>query len=125
MEVDVKIRYQFPQVFEPGIVHCKERMCSVLVPHSVAIQANLNDERFVSNHQCMRGGGHQIPNCIGGTRVLKQEKSMQSLACQALDIAPVLFFRGAQCGDSRSNAGDIKSIPLGTVSKVSEAIRQL
>ncbi len=57
MEVDVKIRYQFPHVFEPGIVCCEERMCFVLVPHSVAIQANLNDERFVSNHQCIRVGG--------------------------------------------------------------------
>ncbi len=109
MEVDVKIRYQFPQVFEPGIVRYEERMCFVLVPHSVAIQANLNDERFVSNHQCIR----------------VQEKSMQSLACQALDIAPVLFSRGARCGNLRSNAGDIESIPVGTVSRVSGAIRQL
>jgi hypothetical protein len=53
MAVDVKIRYQIPRIFEPGIVHGKESMCFALVPHSVTIQANLNDERFLSNHQCI------------------------------------------------------------------------
>ncbi len=50
---------------------------------------------------------------------------MQSLACQALDIAPVSSSRGAQCGNSHSNVGDIKSTPIGTVSKASGEIRRL
>ena len=61
MEVDVKIGYLFPHVFEPGIVCCKEGMWFVLVPHSVAIQTDLDDERFVSNHQCIRVGGIKSP----------------------------------------------------------------
>ncbi len=125
MEADVKIWSQFPHIFEPGIVRQKERIGFVCVPHSINIQANLNDEWFISNHQHIRGGGHQIPNCIGGTRVSKQGKLMQSLACQALHITPVLSSRGAQCGNLCSNAWDIESTPVGTVSKVSGAIRGL
>jgi hypothetical protein len=58
-------------------------------------------------------------------RVSKQRKLMQSLACQALDIILVLSSRGAQYGNSHSNAGDIKSTPVGTVSIASGEIRQL
>jgi hypothetical protein len=58
-------------------------------------------------------------------RVLKQGKLMQSLACQALDIVPVSSSRGAQYGDACSNAGDIESTPVGTVSKASGEIRRL
>jgi hypothetical protein len=58
-------------------------------------------------------------------KVSKQGKLRQSLACQALDIVLVSSSRGAQYGDSCSNAGDIKSTPVGTVSIVSGEIRQL
>ncbi len=61
MEVDVKKRYQSPHIFELGIARRKERVCFVLVPNSVTVQANLNDKRFVSNHQCIRVGGTESP----------------------------------------------------------------
>jgi hypothetical protein len=44
MEADVKIRNQFPHIFEPGIVRRKERMGFVFVSHSITVQTNLNDE---------------------------------------------------------------------------------
>ncbi len=61
MEAEVKKRYQFPHIFEPGIVRCKERMEFVFISHSITVQANLNDERFISNHQCISVGGTESP----------------------------------------------------------------
>ncbi len=97
----------------------------VLVLHSVAIQANLNDERFVSNHQCIRVGGTKSPIALE-TREFRSERNQ----CKVWHAKPLILLRYYSPGELDvaihvQNAGDIESIPVGTVSKVSGAIRQL
>jgi hypothetical protein len=89
-----KKRNQFSHVFEPGIVRCKERMCFVLVPHSVAIQANLNDERFLSNHQCIRVGGTKSPIALE-----VQEFQSKRNQCKVWHAKPLILLRNYSPGE--------------------------